>query len=199
MAKKILSVEFEKEKFFRNVTKYMTLAGKETEQVIREAVAVATAAAQRHTPPLKRGQPSASIDKNDYTRKKIVFPDGRVKVKIRGKNKYFANEAAAVPYLRITYRGISRAGWFLRLQQAGIDMTAAMRTILNKSPAIQSKSGINAIDVKKSGDDTTATIINNVPQIEQYARIAEAQGYRSAAHAFNAGYKRLQDKLTGEL
>jgi len=157
------------------------------------------AAAQRHTPPLNDKQPSAKIKKEKYLRHVRSYKDGRVSVNIRKRKKFFKDEKEAKPYRIMSYRGISRAGWFLRAELAGLKITAAMQGILKKSPSINNQPGSNAIDVKTTADHSTAVIINNVRGIEGYARIAEAQGYRSAAHSFNAGYRRLKEKLSGEL
>jgi hypothetical protein len=196
---KPLSVTVEAENFYRAVRKYMTLATKEQSVIIREAAETFIAAAQRHTPPLNDKQPSAKIKKEKYLRHVRSYKDGRVSVNIRKRKKFFKDEKEAKPYRPISYRGLSRAGWFLRAEIAGLKLTAAMQGILKKSPSINNQPGSNAIDVKTTADHSTAVIVNNVRGIEGYARIAEAQGYRSAAHSFNAGYRRLKKKLSGEL
>jgi hypothetical protein len=196
---KPLSVTVEAEKFYRAVRKYMKLAEKEQSVIIREATQTFIAAAQRHTPPLNDKQPSANIKKDKYLRHVRHYKDTRVSVMIRKRKKFFKDEKEAKPYRIMSYRGISRAGWFLRAELAGLKITAAMQGILKKSRMINNQPGINAVDVKNTADHSTANIINNVHGIERYARIAEAQGYRSAAHSFNAGYRRLKEKLSGEL
>lgn len=195
MAKKrIISLQLQQKKFAESVQKIIAATGKNEKTVLTDGAVEFADFAAKYTMP---DEGSKYITKKRYKRevkemisrrkqlKKRVKKVFSIAIRRRGKTPIFryANSAAKLKkYQRIDYRGIGRAAWFLNVPDVlHRPLTPAETKLLSMSPKIRGQRSINEVTISNN----QATIENKAPQIEQYARIALAQGYRAAARKIN--------------
>ena len=196
MGKKIISLELQTKKFTESVNKLITATNANTKDVLTDGTVEFADFAAKYTMP---DEGSKYIKKSRYKReiKEIISrrklsKSGKstkkifsIAIKRRGKGKiirYANSKSKLKKYEKVDYRGLGRAGWFLNINAAlNRPLTPAESKLLSMSPKIRRQSNINEITLDKD----TATITNNAPQIQNYARIALAQGYRAAARKMN--------------
>lgn len=187
--KKIIKLDLQYKKLVRSIDKLVKLTDANTQVILKEATATFTDFAARQTEPSKGKK---NIPANRYKRKAIKLTFGKSKnlyvvyISRRGQKKilrYGSSVQKLKKYLPITYRGISRAGWYINQAQAiGKALTSAEQYVLDKSPEISKLSNrINSIRVKRD----SVSVTNSTPDIQRYARIALAQGIREAARVID--------------
>jgi hypothetical protein len=100
--------------------------------------------------------------------------------------KWFKKKADAKKFAKIEYRGISKAGWFLNLPDAGFKLKKAHRDILKRSPRVLYKANqVHAFSMNKKKEGWSVRFSNRVDNISRYGWIAQRVGYQMAEKRIN--------------
>jgi hypothetical protein len=188
--KRIISLELQTAKFENAISKLIRATGKNTAEVLADGAVEFADFAAKYTMP---DEGKKFITKKRYKReisevvsrrkqgKKRIKKIFAIAIKRRGKTKIvrYANTVSKLKkYQRIDYRGLGRAAWFLNIPNSlRKPLTSAESKLLSMSPKLWSKSSLNEVKLTPN----RVTITNNAPEIQNYARIALAQGYKAAA------------------
>lgn len=186
--KPMINLRLQQEKFIKAVNRLIKATDGNTADILKEATTDFTEFTAKATEPSKG---SKNIEAKKYKREIIELASkGRnrkekgmfcIYVKHAGKPKkiiYSNTKRGLAKYVRISFRGLSRAGWYLNQQSAvGKALSTAEQQVLSKSPMITAKQMINQI--KATGKSVSIT--NNTPNIEKYAQYAMTSGYSAAA------------------
>lgn len=97
-------------------------------------------------------------------------------------------------FAKITTRGLSRVMWGKDLNQIGAKVPTVITSILKRSKDV-AKYDLNEVKlVAQQKDIYVVNIVNNVANIQRYAKIALNQGYLRAQKAINKELKKIAEK-----
>ena len=96
-------------------------------------------------------------------------------------------------FAKITTRGLSRVMWGKDLNQIGAKVPTVISSIIKRSKDV-TRVDLNDVKLKSNNDVYEIQIINNVANIERYAKIALNQGYLRAQKAINKELKKIAEK-----
>lgn len=191
--KKPISIELQTLRFYQNIDKLVKATGRDEMETLKVGVSEFAHFTAKETMP---DDGKLNIQKKWYSRIIAEMVNKRAKdgrgvkrlfsVRIKKQKKpaifRYGNAAKIAKYKRVDYRGVGRAGWFLNVPRiTGIPYTPAEEKLLQKSPKIRTVGSVNVAIMQGK----TITIENNATDIQRYARIAMAQGYRAAKNKIN--------------
>lgn len=205
-----MKTDFDMSKLIRKMAAYMKATGKSMDSAVRDTAVLVVQSAAKLTPP----GTSARIPKKLFTRpvqdildSERGLPMGH-KVRINATNRrarlefmyrdYPSREEcleAAKDHAVITYRGISKAGWWAALAKFGVPDSG-----FNCSDAVTGKlSEINQMEIKpadeSAGKSQVITVRNKVRSIARYGSIALHKAVGNANVRLGWALKKLKDEV----
>lgn len=205
--------------FEKKVNEFMTETQSKTKDILVAVAPDFSNYAAKYTPP---SIGKNSIDKKFYTRPILVLskllageyqdqtPTEEDRKQIKNKMKfkvlytkngikkgtafaYTKSISQAKKAAKIANRGISRVMWGKNLESISATVPSSLQRLIRKSPSI-SKYNFNKVSLKAENDETSVLVVNNIKNVERYAKMAERQGYKKVSSSIMRELKRIAEK-----
>ena len=205
--------------FEKKVNEFMTETQGKTKDILVTVAPDFSNYAAKYTPP---NIGKNSIEKKFYTRPilslskllageyegQVITAEDREQIKNKMKFKvlytksgikkgtafaYTKSISQAKKAAKIANRGISRVMWGKNLSTINAKVPSSLQRLIRKSPNI-SRNDFNKVSLKAENDETSVIVVNNIRNVERYAKMAERQGYKKVSSSIMRELKKIAEK-----